>query len=303
MRKYQRETKVIYTAEYKVNKSDTLLNFLLAKCKTSRNNVKGLLSHKQVLVNGSVISQFDYPLGKDDMVRIAKSPVEGETKAKPKVVRPPRITILYEDDDFIAIDKPAGLLAVESDKERENTAYNLLQDYLFQTKRLRIYALHRIDKETSGVLIFAKNPKVYSKLKLEWNEHVTYRGYIAIAYGKFAEKSGTLKNFLMQGSNNLVYVTKNNQERLAITNYEVMKFNGELSLLKINIETGRKNQIRVQMANFGHPLIGDDKYGEAPNPLKRLGLHANILEFRHPFTDEIIRIESPMPNVFRALFN
>ena len=159
----------VYTASFKVNKSDELLEFLLRKCKTSRNNVKTLLAHRQILVNGSVVTQFNFPLAKDDEVKIAKESVEGKNAVKKSQAqaaqRPPRrepIKILFEDEDFLAIDKPAGLLSVESDKERA-CAFNRVFEYLHATsKTARPYILHRIDKETSGVLLFAKNPKIHS---------------------------------------------------------------------------------------------------------------------------------------------
>lgn len=307
MERGHKTEKIVYTATYIVKRSDLLLDFLLTKCNTSRNNVKNLLSNKQVLVNGSVVSQFNFPLAKDDEVKISKSPIRNvdETKQKNKTTkRSPRIELLYEDEDFIAIDKPAGLLAVESDNEREETAYNYVLAYLQATsKQSRPFIIHRIDKETSGVLVFAKNIKVHSALRLNWNELVRVREYMAVAEGRFNLKSGKLVNYLALNQNNLVYVTNDNTKQKAITNYEVVKENNELSLLKVLIETGRKNQIRVQLNNIGHPIIGDDKYGYNINPLKRLGLHASYLEFVHPFTNKVIQIRAKTPSTFMTLFN
>lgn len=300
-----KQERIIYTAKFTVKKSDTLLEFLLNKCNTSRNNVKNLLVNKHVLVNGSVVSQHNFPLSKDDEIKISKNPIRAFENKKSQGPKRPnfRIEIIYEDEDFIAIDKPAGLLAVESDNEREVTAYNYVLEYL-QTiaKQARPYIIHRIDKETSGVLVFAKNPQIHSALRLNWNELVNTREYIAIAEGHFNLKEERIVNYLALNQNNLVYVTNDPSKQKAITNYKVIKENASLSLLKVLIETGRKNQIRVQLNNIGHPIIGDEKYGFNYNPLKRLGLHASYLEFKHPFKDKIIAIRAKTPAIFEALF-
>ena len=180
------ENKLEITATYKVNRSDELLEFLLKKCNTSRNNVKKLLSNHQVLVNGSVVTQFNLPLAKDDEIKISKNPVTDNNK-KSDFIREKRkfytFNVLYEDDDFIAIDKPHGLLSVESDKETECAFSYVLQYLQNKNKALRPFVLHRIDKETSGVLVFAKNTKIHSMLKLNWNEYVRVREYTAVVEG------------------------------------------------------------------------------------------------------------------------
>ncbi|MBR2024005.1 MAG: RluA family pseudouridine synthase [Clostridia bacterium] len=301
----------LFTAVYKVNKSDVLLEFLLRKCNTSRNNVKSLLSRRQVLVNGSVVTQFDFPLGKDDEVKLAKKSVQGnvmpktartEQKPRKKADRPTPVKIIYEDDDFIAIDKPAGLLSVESDTEYE-CAFSHVLEYLQESgKTARPYILHRIDKETSGVLVFAKNPKVYSALKLHWNECVTLREYHAVAEGVFENKQDTITSYLKENVNNLVYVTQDRTAQKAVTQYKVIKENAQYSLLRVQIETGKKNQIRVQLKSIGHGIVGDEKYGEKKGPLGRLGLHASKLSFIHPFTKAEITLSAGVPASFRTLF-
>ncbi|MBQ8308445.1 MAG: RluA family pseudouridine synthase [Clostridia bacterium] len=297
----------VYTATYKVNRSDLLLEFLLRKCNTSRNNVKSLLARKQVLVNGSLVTQFDFPLAKDDEVKISKTPVRGETAKAPvkrqsKPMPPKKISIIYEDEHFLAIDKPEGLLSVESDKETE-CAYGYALSYLSQKdKNARPFILHRIDKETSGVLVFAKDIKVHSMLKMRWNELVSLREYYAVAEGVFEEKTGTIVSYLKENKNNLTYVTNDPTGQKAITHYEVVAENGNYSLLKVQIDTGRKNQIRVQMKSIGHPIVGDEKYGHTKNPLKRLGLHASKLEFISPVSKETVSLRAPVPTAFWALF-
>ena len=308
----------VYTAVYKVNHSDELLEFLLRKCNTSRNNVKSLLVRKQVLVNGRVVTQYNFMLAKDDEVKLSRRPVKDgavavqPTKtargAKVGLVKPNfslrDIKIIYESEDLIAIDKPAGLLSVESDKERE-CAYGYITDYLQKgDKNARAFVLHRIDKETSGVLLFAKDIKLHSMLKMHWSEQVQTREYYAVVEGVLEKKADTLTAYLKENVNNLVYVTNDPTGQKAITHYEVLKENGEYSLLRVRIDTGRKNQIRAQMKALGNPIVGDDKYGSGnKNPLERLGLHASKLEFIHPVTKELITLTAGVPTVFRGLFN
>lgn len=294
----------VYTAIYKAARSDELLEFLLRKCNTSRNNVKNLLVRRQVLVNGNVVTQYDYPLAKDDEVKISKTPLRGEKNArsqpqKRKIVSQ-TIRILYEDDDFLAVDKPCGLLSVESDKERES-AYLFAAEYLrAKGKNARPYVLHRIDKETSGVLVFAKDIKIHSMLKMRWNELVQTREYHAVVEGVPEPKEGVIATYLKENVNRLVYATNDPTGQRAVTRYRVLSSNDEFSLLSVEIDTGRKNQIRAHMQKIGHPVVGDEKYGYDKNPLKRLGLHASKLCFLHPKTKELITIVSPLPPSFRT---
>ena len=301
------EKAVEFTAVYKVNYSDTLLAFLLRKSNTSRNNVKSLLSRRQVLVNGALVTQFDYPLAKDDEIKIAKkslneSVATAQKRTRARAEKPQPIKILLDNEDFIAIDKPAGLLSVESDKERE-CAYTYVCNYLKdQGKNARPFVLHRIDKETSGVLVFAKNPKIHSMLKMHWNELITKREYVAVVEGVLEKKQDELVCFLKENANNLMYCTQDPTGQKAVTKYKVEKENGVLSMLRVEIETGRKNQIRVQLKGIGHAVVGDDKYGSEKNPLGRLGLHASRLEFIHPISREMVVIHAAPPANFRNLF-
>ncbi len=303
----ERVVKPVYTATYKVNRSDELLEFLLRKCNTSRNNVKSLLTNGQVLVNGCVVSQYNFALAKDDEVKISKTPMKD--KSARGVERRPSVKtfrmdlkIIYEDKDFIAVDKPVGLLSVESDKERECAFGKVLAYLQSKDKNLRPFVLHRIDKETSGVLVFAKNVKVHSALKLKWNEYVKEREYFAVAEGKFEKKEDRLVNCLKENKNNLVYVVNDPSGQKAITNYRVIREREDFSLLAVNIESGRKNQIRVQLKEIGHSIVGDDKYGFNKNPLGRLGLHASKLVFEHPFSGELIAVKADVPPSFWKLF-
>lgn len=290
------KTNIIITATYKVSKKEELLEFLLRKVNQSRNNVKRLLSNKQVLVNGVVTTQFDTMLNNEDEVQISKFRVE--VKEKPELDLP----IIYEDDDFIAINKPAGLLSVASDKEKEVTAYSKVTQYMRAIdKKSRIFIIHRIDKETSGVLVFAKKENLQDILRKKWNDYVKVREYYAVCEGTFEKKVGRIQNFLMETETNLMYSTKNPKGQLAITNYEVVREFKNYSLVRVLIETGRKNQIRVHMKDLGHNVVGDEKYGSSKNPLNRLGLHASELQFLHPLSKRLMVFKAPVPPKFKSL--
>ncbi|MFA7100515.1 MAG: RluA family pseudouridine synthase [Bacilli bacterium] len=285
--------------EYVVKKAGPLLEFLIATIPhQSRNNIKHLLSNKKILVDGVSISQFDYPLHMKQVVRISKTPIIQESMKG-------SLKIIYEDDDFIAINKPAGLLSIASDREDRNTAYRMVSDYARQLdKKSHIYTVHRLDKETSGVLIFSKSLKFKDMLQEDWNKNVTLREYIAIVVGEMKPSSGTIHTWLKQNNAQLMYSTTNKKlGQEAITEYKVLKTNRDYSLVEVKLHTGRKNQIRVHFSEKGNPVIGDDKYGEkVPNPLKRLGLHASKLEFIHPFTKKKILIKTSIPLSFNRLF-
>lgn len=297
--------KIEYTNVFKVKETTTLLEFLLSKMNTSRNVCKALLANNQVLVNGAIERQFNMQLAKEDEVKISKRPIHDDSfKKKPKkkeLQRPSKIDLIYEDKDFIAIDKPEGLLSIESDKDT-NSAYVYVGEYLrLKDKTQRPFVIHRIDKETSGVLVFAKNPYVQSKLRLEWNNYVVLREYLALVEGEMPNKKDRIVCNLLEDQNNMVYVAKGKDGKVAITNYEVLKTDGKHSLLRVTIETGRKNQIRVVLAHMGHPIVDDDKYGDGKKTIGRLGLHASKLIFKHPFTNEEIVLETRMPKNFNII--
>ncbi len=289
--------------EYKVHEQTPLLEFLLKRITNqSRNNIKSLLSHRQVLVDGAPITQFDFMLAKDDIVMIAPAPVRKITKNSKNDLQ--KLDIIFENDELIAINKPSGLLSIASDREKEITAYRLLMDYV-RTKdpHNRIYVVHRIDKDTSGVLIVAKNERIRDALQDHWNDIVKFRGYYAIVEGNVEEKKKTIKSWLREASTNLMYSSrKPGDGKESITHYQVIKEIDGYSLLDVNIDTGRKNQIRVHMKDIGHNIIGDERYGSTKNPLNRLGLHAYALEFIHPITKKVMRFETPMPNEFVSMF-
>ena len=283
--------------EFKVKEPCELLTFLLSKYPNlSRNNVKNLLSNHQVAVDGAPISQYNFMLAKEDVVIVSKR----------RITKHPRkeLPIIYEDEEFIVINKPSGLLSVASDTEKGRTAYRLLTDYVqAKDRHNRIFVVHRLDEDTSGVLMFAKNAKIRDLLQKNWSDIVKSRGYYAVVEGKLDKKRGTFVDYLKENSLNLMYVSKSKVDaKECITHYNVIKENDQYSLVDVNIDTGRKNQIRVQFGHRGHYVIGDDKYGEPSNPLNRLGLHAYELVFIHPVTGKKIKFTAPMPSEFNKLF-
>ena len=283
--------------EFPVTKKCELLEFLFEVLKgQSRNSVKSILSSKRVSIDGAPVTQFDFKLYPGDTVIISNNPIRKKTRSN--------LPILFEDNEIIVINKPSGLLSIASDKEKSSTAYRMLSDYVQQKdKHNRIFVVHRLDEDTSGVLMVAKNPEIQKALQDNWNDIVTKRGYYAIVEGQMPNKEGTVKSYLKKNAQNLMYSSKDKNGQFSITHYRVMKENDKYSLLDVNIDTGRKNQIRVHMGDLGHNVIGDDKYGNPSNPLKRLGLHAYCLELKHPLNGKHMKFTAPMPKEFESLLN
>ena len=247
--------------------------------------VKSYLEHRMISVDGAVTSKFDFPVKLGQTIKISQ--------AKSSSYDSP-LEIIYEDSDLLAINKPAGLLSVASDTEKENTAIRLLRDAGIEP----LYVVHRIDRDTSGVLLFAKSMEMRDKLQDSWDE-IKRREYIAICEGIFSEKRGRCDSLLRETSTHLVYSVKFGEGQRAITNYEVIKENAYFSYLRVLIETGRKNQIRVHMKELSHPIVGDKKYGAHGSPMGRLGLHASLLEFNHPRTGNAVVIKASPESRFR----
>ena len=276
--KHKRQGKV---PAYPVEQSDTLLPFLLSHIKgKSRNNVKSLLSRRLVAVDGVPVSRFDTPLFPGQTVSILPA-------SAPRADALP-FPILYEDEHLIVVNKPAKLLSVANDKEKVRTAYHMVTDYV-KSKHIgqRIYVIHRLDRDTSGVLMFARDPETKELFQSRWNEIITRRGYLALVE--------TDTHLIFSGA-------PGTGAREAVTSYEVKKAGGGYALLDISIETGRKNQIRVHMQDIGHPVAGDKQYGARTNPIGRLCLHANELSFIHPATGDPVTFKAKMPRDFNRPF-
>lgn len=289
----------VYINQYRVTKTQQLLEFLLENVKKqSRNNIKTMLKNRCILVDGVPTTQFDYLLTPKQTVQISKSPIVKLTGEKDC-----KLEILFEDEEFIVINKPAGLLSIATDKENVKTAYHMLTEYVRKSNpKNQVFVVHRLDKQTSGVLMIAKNAIIRDKLQDKWNDIVTTREYIAVVEGTLKEKEGTIESYLAETSTHIVYSSRGKTGKKATTHYKVLKENKKYSLLKVNIDSGRKNQIRVHLSELGHPIVGDDKYGEPTNPLKRLGLHASVLEFTHPINKKKMHFSSKVPPEFSAFF-
>ena len=283
--------------EFTVTHDCELLEFLFETHKGMSNNaIKSMLKNRRVTVDGAPITQFNFKLSKGDVVIISKRPIRKITRS--------HLPIIYEDDEMIVIDKPSGLLSIASDTEKGSTAYRMLMDYVQQKdKHNRIYVVHRLDEDTSGVLMVVKNQKLQQALQDDWNNLVSKRGYYAIVEGIPKDKKGTITSYLKKNAQNMMYSSKKKGDgQYSITNYEVIKTSEKYSLLDVNIDSGRKNQIRVHLGDIGHHVIGDDKYGNPSNPIKRLGLHAYQLDLKHPFTGKKLSFKAPMPKIFLTLF-
>ena len=262
---------------------DSISNF---KKDLSKKTIKNYIKNGMVSVNGRIITNSSYLLKDGDMVEIAYSR---------KVIPLFNLDILYEDDYLIAINKPCGLLSIANDKEKIVTAYRMVSDYVKKSNNKYIFVVHRLDEETSGILLFCKNQHIRDKMQENWNTLVKKRGYLAIVDGKISG-SGTIHTFLKENHQQFVYSSKDNTGKEAITHYSLIKNNNNYSLLQVFIDTGRRNQIRVHLSERGYPVVGDKKYKCKTNPIKRLCLHANILEFVHPVSKKIVHIESKIPD-------
>ena len=280
-----------------VKESNTLLPFLFELLKDqSRSSVKALLSRGQISVNGRMTKQFDTPLNAGDTVGINYGKVH-QTEFKN-----PLLHIIWEDDDLIVINKKEGLLSVSTDREKERTAYHFLSQYVKQIDpRNKIFVLHRLDRDTSGIMMFAKNQRVKEQLQSNWTRAITRRSYVAVVEGRPEKETDLIISNLVENKQMQVYVTPTGGGKEAITRYRLLKTNNAYSLLELDLETGRKNQIRAQMQSMGIPVVGDTKYGAETNPARRLMLHARRLSFIHPTTGEELNFETPIPDAFLSL--
>jgi len=212
--------------------------------------------------------------------------------------------IIYEDKYLIVINKPAGLLSIATKDEKRETAYSYLSEHVKKQRRdNKIFVVHRLDRETSGLLLFAKNEQIKRNLQDSWNNSVIERTYIALVEGQIQKQEGIISSFLYEDRNFIMHsVADSSKGQKAVTRFKVLKSNQNWSLLEINLETGRKNQIRVHMQDIGHSVAGDKKYGALTNPLKRLALHAMKLSFIHPVSNEKMVFETAIPKSFVKIF-
>lgn len=284
-----------------VQQSVDLMNFLLQKMGgMSRTSVKSLLSHRQIQVNGRIETQYNYLLKEGDCVVISTS------VANTELVHP-KLKIIFEDDDLLVVEKKTGILTASiKNDSRESTVLSILKTYVRKSNpRNGIFVVHRLDRETSGLLVFAKSREMQEFMRDNWVHIATERAYTALVEGKIEKERDTIISWLMENPITMrVYSSfTDNGGKKSITHYKKVESNNDFSLIELHLETGRTNQIRVQMSSIGHPVVGDRKYGSGVSPIiNRLALHAHLLAFEHPITQQKMVFELPIPKEFVKVF-
>ncbi len=285
--------------EYRVDEPTKLFEFLLrAMPERKRTTVKELLRHNQVAINN------------DNPVTLASQELQPGDTVRVNVTREfqtfhhRRLKIVYEDDDIIIVDKGYGLLSVGTDRAgKEETAYNILKEWVKRKDpRNKIFVVHRLDRDTTGLMMFAKNVEAKETMQHNWNNLVLQRKYIAVVEGDMEPPEGTIRSYLAENAEHQVYSTDDpKQGQLAFTRYRAIGRGRGYSLLEVELDTGRKNQIRAHLSEQGHPISGDRRYGAAPSPIHRLALHAQTLRFAHPRTRRDMHFTTPIPTSFLSL--
>ena len=273
-----------------VKENNNIIN-ILSKESIGKNKVKSLVKYNNIYVNNKIINKLPYNVVIGDIITITD-----------KITIDTNLNIIYEDDNYLIVNKDCGLLTISTsnnNKDKEITLYKMVREYLNKKKEL-CFIVNRIDKETSGIVVFVKNIKLKEKLQNNWNNIVLKRGYIAVVSGRI-NKDGRIENNLYEDK--MTFVPSSKYGKKAITNYKVIKNNNKYTMLDINIETGRKNQIRVHMSEMGNPIVGDKKYGCIDNQLKRLCLHHYEIDFIDPITQRKMVFKSEVPTSFYSLFN
>ncbi|WP_294142746.1 RluA family pseudouridine synthase [uncultured Sanguibacteroides sp.] len=280
--------------QFTVEEEAELLSYLFKQFpEKSRTTVKSILSNRQVNVNGQVTTQFNEPLKPGDYISInmEKGSVEFSS---------PHMDIVYEDSDLIIINKKSGLLSMATQNEKKKTAYHILSDYVKSCDpQNRIFIIHRLDRETSGLMMFAKNQQTQERMQQHWNEMLLERKYVAVIEGEPEKAEDQISTYLQENEAMNVYTS--DRGKWSVTHYKVIKSNRRYSLVELELETGRKNQIRIHMAEIGHPVTGDSKYGAHGNPINRLALHARQLKFIHPSTGQVMNFRTDVPKRFSLL--
>ena len=282
---------------YVVAERKPLLDALAAMFpESSKTTLRQMLQTGRVRVNGEIEKNARRELEEDDTVDVADKAVHRNL--------PEGLAILHEDNDVIVVLKAHGLLTVATERERDTTAQAYLNVYLGQKKgEERIQVVHRLDRETSGVLIFAKNAYAREQLKEQFAAHTTDRVYIAVIEGRMDPEAGTFSSYLRERRDlKMQSVAEHPEAKFAVTHYRTIETNDRYSMLEVTLETGRKNQIRTHLSEAGHPVLGDRMYGSTVNPIGRLALHAKLLGFDHPVTRKHMVFTAPVPKAFRGVF-
>ncbi len=284
-------------AHYEVMQDDTLLNFLLNNVKESRSKIKATLQGRGIKVNGKTVTQFDFPVAKGTKIDGSKTKRNND-KLKSRYVK-----IVYEDQYLVVIEKNIGILSMAAGHKSLNVKA-VLDDYFKKSRqRCTAHVVHRLDRDTSGLMIYAKDMETEQILEHNWHDIVFDRRYVAVLSGEMEEDEGTIENWL---KDNKAYVTYSspvdNGGKYAITHFRTLDRTTEHSLVEFKLETGRKNQIRVHSADMNHPVCGDVKYGNGDDPIHRLCLHAYMLCFYHPVTHQPMEFQTMIPAQFRHIF-
>lgn len=259
-----------------------------------RSDIKKWLKYGHLSINGTVNHAFDAEVRPGDIVAL------NLTRPFPQF-KHPRLELVYEDDDVIVVNKGYGLLSVGTQShKKEETAYGIVREYVKNVNPAnKLYVVHRLDRDTSGLMMFAKTEEARETLRHNWNNMVLERLYVAVLEGDLQPDSGYVKSRLAENSQFVVYSTEEEGEgKLAVTHYEVKARGKGYSLVEFSLDTGRKNQIRVHAHDLGHPIAGDRKYGAHTSPIHRLALHARTLRFAHPITRKDMNFETPVPQKF-----
>ena len=273
-----------------------LLEYLVKNIKMSRNKLKDTLQGRGIRVGGKTVTQFDFPLKRGMKISISKSKRNNLFKSK-------WLKLIYEDDFLVVIEKMHGILSMAAGHGSLNVK-SVLDDYFHRSRqKCRAHTVHRLDRDTSGLMVYAKDMETEQILEHNWHDIVYDRRYVAVVAGEMEEDNGTIANWL---KDNRAYVTYSspfdNGGKYAVTHFHTLKRSTDYSLVEYKLETGRKNQIRVHSADMGHPVCGDVKYGNGCDPLHRLCLHAYMLHFTHPVTQIPMEFSTPIPVQFRKLF-
>ena len=271
----------------RVKENADLIEYLISNTDYSKAKIKTFIKYKKISINGKTNFKLPMVVKINDLLEI-------DLEIKEELP----FEIIYEDNEIIVVNKEAGLLTIANYNEKELTLYHQVREYA-NKHNFKLFIVHRLDRETSGLVMFAKSERMKMLFQDNWNELVKTRAYFALIAGKLTKK-GRVDNLLYEEKNTFVHSSKLGKR--AITNYVPIKYNDEYTLLDVNIETGRKNQIRVHLSELGYPIVGDKKYGSKKNPIKRLGLHAYKLEIMHPITRNYFHFEIGLPKEFNKMF-
>lgn len=298
MRKYIYNEKQGEWDFYTVETSGPLLEFLLEQLKgQSRSKVKSTLQGRGIKVNKKVVTQFDFPLQPGMTVAVSK------TKRNRLTLKSRYVKIVYEDQYLVVVEKQIGILSMPAGHKSLNVK-SVLDDYFRLSKqRCHAHVVHRLDRDTSGLMIYAKDVQTEQMLEHAWKEYVYDRRYVAVLSGVVEQQEGTIANWLTDNQAYFTYSSPyDNGGKYAVTHFYVLDRTNDYSLVEFKLDTGRKNQIRVHASDMGHPVCGDVKYGNGDDPCGRLALHAFLLCFEHPVTHQRMEFESVLPACFKNLF-